>query len=205
MIAIKAPTAVRPFDAATNSVWNTSRSNSYTHEITHLMASLDRWLVQHFLAERSSIEDNTSSASLSMLDMWPHPATYLETFEVPDAPVSTAAIQAQKRAAQRVAKSESTGFKPQTITSAAPATASLSGSATAVQTLRASTGGLSEATVTPPLALGASPQTLRITVLVLLIMLMFTLGFQLLVHQQTPHQEPSFSEFPLSGQGSTTP
>jgi hypothetical protein len=187
MIAIKAPSAFglsfRSVDAAYLSALSHSQGFSPVREMAHLMESLDRWVMQHLLAERLT-EYPVATTYLEDV-VAPHPA-YIETLDAAP-PISLSALAAQKRAAKRVTPSESKTIqaKPAAI-SAAPATGALSGSAAPVQSLSASTGGLSNPAVNPPLAIGGSPQTLRMLVLVLMVFLMFTLGFQLLSHTVQP-------------------
>jgi hypothetical protein len=204
MLAIRASAASRPLDAVSHAVWGNAHNPAPGHEVIHLLASLDQWLAQHVLAERWA--DNSAEAAHPMLDMSfdsafdsKYPTLMLETFEIPDAPVSNRAVQAQKRADERAAKAQAKGLKHHSAPGvAAPATASLKGSATRVQTLRASAGGLSCPEVNPPQSLGSSPQTLKTIALVLLIAFMAAMGFLLLGHS-SPQEEPALIESPLDG------
>jgi hypothetical protein len=184
MIAIKAPTAYRPVDAASFPALARAPSFSPVREIAHLMASLDRWVMQYLLAERLAERPEPTTA-LEEISVAPYPI-YIEAYEVPVSNVAAA----QKRAEQRrIAKSSPKSLPADArAISAAPATAALSGGAAAIQVLNASTGGLTNPVVSPALALGGSPQTLKIMILVLLAILMMALGFQLFGHQ-IEHEE----------------
>jgi hypothetical protein len=193
MIAIKAPTAFRPVDSAyLFALAHPQQNFSPVHEIAHLMESLDRWVMQHLLVERLT-EYAVPPTSLEELVTPYH--TYIETFDSTVPPGFTSAVTAQKRAERRrVAKSDAKDLQTQhRAICAAPATATLSGSMTPVQTMLASTSGLSNLVVNPPLAIGGSPQTMRVMVLVLVLTLMFALGFQLFSYHPTLQQEETVS------------